>query len=304
MSSILHDLTAKNERINYLFEEQIISIKQEASKGPVEVEFASGKQSESFDLVVAADGATSRTRAIGLQCGVRDHVYPTDIWAAYFSTKKDYVGGSNISLGCSAPGGRLITTGSKRSGGGHVMMMSRGSAAAFRQAVESGQERDFVARHYTDAGWITNELIEELKTAEDYYASEVVQVKVPHLFNGRFVLVGDAGYAVGPTGFGTSIALAGAYILAGEIKKHAGDVEAGLEAYQAQMRPLIKDMQNIPSLVSSIAMPQSAWAIWLRNNIFALVAWSGIAELLQRWFGGSAFQDSSEFPLPQYEWDE
>lgn len=184
------------------------------------------------------------------------------------------------------------------------MMMSRGSAAPFRHAVEQGEEKDFVSRHYLNAGWIANQLIEELQTAEDFYASEIVQVKVPQLFDGRFVLVGDAGYAVGPTGFGTSIALAGAYVLAGEIKHHAGDVDAALEAYQAQMAPLIKKMQKIPPLVSSIAMPQSAWAIWLRNNIFALVAWSGIAELLQRWFGGGAFQDSSEFPLPQYEWDE
>lgn len=304
LSTILHDLTAKNERIKYFFDEQIVSIKQGTKEGPVEVEFASGERSESFDLVVAADGATSRTRAIGLQCSVRDHVHPTDIWAAYFSTKKDYVGGSNISLGCSAPGGRLITTGSKRSGGGHVMMMSRGSATAFRRAVESSRERDFVARHYTDAGWITNELIEELTTAEDFYASEVVQVKVPQLFNGHFVLVGDAGYAVGPTGFGTSIALAGAYILGGEINKHSGDLKAGLEAYQTQMQPLIKEMQKIPPLVSFIAMPQSAWTIWLRNNIFAVVAWSGIAEVLQRWFGGGAFGDSKEFPLPTYKWDE
>lgn len=183
------------------------------------------------------------------------------------------------------------------------MMMSRGTAAAFRQASEQGREREFVAEHYTDAGWISNELVEELKTAEDFYASEIVQVKVPRLHKGRLVLVGDAGYAVGPRGFGTSIALAGALILAGEIKKHAGDVEAALEAYDGQMRPLIKKMQKIPPFLGSIVAPQSAWVIWARNCIFALVAWSGIAEFLERFFAG-AFEDSKEFPLPEYEWSE
>lgn len=182
------------------------------------------------------------------------------------------------------------------------MFMSKGSSEAFRQAVEKGEERKFVADEYQDAGWITNDLIEEMKTAEDFYASEVVQVKVPQLSKGRFVLVGDAGYAAGPTGFGTSLALTAAYILAGEIRKHSDDLRAGLEAYEAQMRPLIKEMSRIPPFVDSIAAPQSAWAIWIRNHVFALVAWSGIAELLGRLFGG-AFGSTDEYPLPEYEWE-
>jgi flavin-dependent dehydrogenase len=49
--------------------------------------------------------------------------------------------------------------------------------------------------------------------SEDFYAGEIVQAKIPRLYDGRVVLVGDAGYAAGPTGSGTSLALAGAYIL-------------------------------------------------------------------------------------------
>jgi len=45
--------------------------------------------------------------------------------------------------------------------------------------------------------------------AKDFYASEIVQVKVPSLFRYGFVLVGDAGYAASLTGGGTSLALAG-----------------------------------------------------------------------------------------------
>ncbi|KAK4495854.1 hypothetical protein PRZ48_013122 [Zasmidium cellare] len=305
LSTILHDLTNRHESIRYKFNEQVLSIKQHATAGLLEVAFASGRQNAPFDLVVAADGATSRTRAIGLECGVRDHIHSTDTWAAYFSTKKNYTNGDKVSLGYSAPGGRFMNAGYKPSGGSHAMMMGRGTASAnaFRQAAEQGRTREFVAEQYSNAGWISNDLVEELKTADDFYASEIVQVKVPTLHKGRFVLVGDAGYAVGPTGFGTSIALAGAYVLAGEIKKHSGDVDAALEAYERQMRPLIKDMQKIPPFVGSIAAPQSAWAIWVRNQLFAFVAWSGVAEFLQRFLGG-AFKNSKEFPLPEYEWDE
>ena len=44
--------------------------------------------------------------------------------------------------------------------------------------------------------------------AGDFYASDIVSVKVQSLHYGRFVLVGDAGYAPGVSDTGTSLALA------------------------------------------------------------------------------------------------
>jgi 2-polyprenyl-6-methoxyphenol hydroxylase-like FAD-dependent oxidoreductase len=129
-----------------------------------------------------------------------------------------------------------------------------------------------------------------------------VQVKTPDLYKGRFVLVGDAGYAAGLTGAGTSLALAGAYILAGELGKHKGDIAAGLQGYEQQIRPLINKMQVIPPLVTTILAPQTAWGIWLRNNIFAFIAWTGLIEFAQRYIGAS-FGDAKEFPIPEYEWE-
>lgn len=68
--------------------------------------------------------------------------------------------------------------------------------------------------------------------SEDFYASEMVQVKVPSVYRGRIALVGDAGYAPGPTGTGTSLAIAGAYLLAGEVGRHKDDLAAGLRSYE------------------------------------------------------------------------
>lgn len=41
----------------------------EKDNGPIKVEFANGLPPSEYDLVVAADGATSTTRAMGLGCG-------------------------------------------------------------------------------------------------------------------------------------------------------------------------------------------------------------------------------------------
>lgn len=136
--------------------------------------------------------------------------------------------------------------------------------------------------------------------AEDFYANEIVQVKPPNLSRGRFVLVGDAGYAAA-LGSGTTLAIAGAYVLAGEVGKHKGDLAGALKAYEAQMRPMIDDLQKIPLLFPTLMAPQTVWGIWLQNHIFAFITWSRILEFAQRFFSGS-FANSNKYRPPEYEW--
>jgi 2-polyprenyl-6-methoxyphenol hydroxylase-like FAD-dependent oxidoreductase len=310
LANVLYDLTKDNISINYIFSEQIASIQQiGASDSDIIVEFANGSATSAFDLVVACDGATSRTRAMGLGCNVRDHIVPANSWAAYFSTKQDLLHGSKVGQGYSAVGGRSVTIGPDPSGSSRVMLMdvyppgNRDMIRPFRQASAQGNDalKRYVAQLYRDVGWKTEVAIQEMMLSEDFYASEIVQVKVPSLYKGRFVLVGDAGYAAGPTGGGTTLALAGAYYLAGELGKHSGDIAAGLESYEKRMQPLITELQKIPPFVSTILAPQTAWGIWLRNHIFALVAWTGIAEYAQRYLG-AAFASTEAFSLPDYKW--
>lgn len=142
--------------------------------------------------------------------------------------------------------------------------------------------------------------MEAMMGSSDFYASEMVQVKVPNLHKEGFVLVGDAGYAPGPTGLGTTLAMTGAYVLAGELGRHKGDLAAGLKGYEERMRPIIDDMQKIPPLVPGVAAPQTAWGIWLRDNIFAFLAWTNILEYAQRYIGGSAV-GTDKYGLPDYD---
>ena len=297
-------------RVEYLFGESVAFVRQSCDdEGSVEVAYTSGRSAERFNLVVACDGATSRTRALAFSCEVRDHVHPTNIWAAYFSTSRDLLEGGKIAQGLSAVGGRLITLGPDTPTQNRVMLMAvlpsshTDAITTFREASAQGPEalKQHVAHHFQHAEWKTNLLLEEMHCAEDFYASEIVQVKCPSLYKGRVVLVGDAGYAAGQTGNGTTLALTGAYILAGELSQHPGDLAAGLEAYEQRMRPLIDSMQKVPPFVSTFAAPQTAWGITVRNLAFAALARSGVVGFAQRYLG-AAFADSKEFPLPEYSW--
>ena len=310
LAQILLDMTKDNENIRYLFGEQVVSVQQNKTQnGPVTVEFANGSPTSEYELVVACDGATSRTRAIGLGCGARDYVESANCWAAYFSISQDLLEGKKVGLAHSAVRGRFVAIGPDPSGVSRCTIMGiyprhdHNATTPFREAMKQGDEalKQFIAKQFSDVGWKTKEIIKGMMESKDFYASEIVQVKPPSLCKGRFVLVGDAGCAAGPTGGGTSLALAGAYLLPGEILKHKGDLAAGLRGYQDRMQPIIKDLQVIPPLVPTVMAPQTAWGLWLRNLIFALIAGSRILEILQRIFA-SAFASSDKYDIPDYDW--
>jgi len=63
LAQILFDLTKDNKNIKYVFGEQVTSMQQPNEKDdrPITVEFANGFLTSDYDLVVACDGATSRT---------------------------------------------------------------------------------------------------------------------------------------------------------------------------------------------------------------------------------------------------
>ncbi|GAM83047.1 hypothetical protein ANO11243_010330 [Dothideomycetidae sp. 11243] len=310
LSEILYGYTKNNKDVTYIFGEEIASMSQSASNssGPVRVEFANGTKPQDFDLVVACDGAFSRTRASAFGWGAREHVKAINAWAAYFCIQSDLLDGSRIGRGRSAVGGRFVTVGSDPGGFSRIMLINvhgmdkDDRMIPYRQATAQGTDelKRYIAQHYADAGWIVDRVLDEMMDSKDFYSSEFVKVQVPKLSNGRVVLVGDSGYAA-PTGNSTSMALAGAYILAGELGKHPGDIEAGLKAYEERIQPLIDDMQKLSPFVFTIMAPQTAWGIWIRNHLFALIAWTGLVEFVSKYLA-PGFASTKAFPLPEYEW--
>jgi 2-polyprenyl-6-methoxyphenol hydroxylase-like FAD-dependent oxidoreductase len=317
LARILFGLTKDNGNVKYVFGEQVVSMQHDNSNnGPVTVEFANGLPKAEFDLVVACDGATSRTRAMGLGCGVRDYTEPLNWWAAHFSIPRDLLQGSNMGESYSAVGGRFAGIGPDKSPGVNqvtflgiharnsdpkVMQPFREAQAQKQGENDNTALKEFVARHYTGAGWKCDEIVKHMMHAQDFYASEFVQVKLPSFSKGRFVLVGDAGYA-GALGSGTTLALTGAYVLAGEICRHGDDLSAGLKAYEERMHPIVDELQKVPPFITAVLAPQTSWGLWVRNSILAFVSWSGIMEVSQRIFGG-AFAAGDKFALPDYEWE-
>jgi 2-polyprenyl-6-methoxyphenol hydroxylase-like FAD-dependent oxidoreductase len=119
-----------------------------------------------------------------------------------------------------------------------------GDNERYTAALSAGNEAymTLLEKDFADAGWIAPEVLTAMKESDDFYASEGAQVRTEKLCDGRIVLLGDAGYAT--QGIGTSNAILGGYVLAGELMSNQWNVEAALEKYQELILPFVKAAQD------------------------------------------------------------
>lgn len=83
-------------------------------------------------------------------------------------------------------------------------------------------------------------------------------------------MLGDA--AFGPsffTGQGTSMALVGAYMMAGALAAHA-EPSVAFETYEAATRPYVTANQGLVKDGSTMVAPGSSLALWARNCMIRL----------------------------------
>jgi hypothetical protein len=80
-----------------------------------------------------------------------------------------------------------------------------------------------------------------MQGCEDLYFDAVSQVEMDSWSRGRVALVGDACFAPSLlSGQGSSFAMAGAYLLAGELGASDGDYEAAFGRHQSRFKPFIE----------------------------------------------------------------
>ena len=66
---------------------------------------------------------------------------------------------------------------------------------------------------------------------------------------------------------GTSLAIVGAYVLAGEIAKCGDDYKEGLNMYEETMRPYVKKARDLLPGAPALANPQTKWGVAVFNSI-------------------------------------
>ncbi len=72
--------------------------------------------------------------------------------------------------------------------------------------------------------------------AREFYLDSLSRVDIDHYAKGRVVLLGDAAYGNTLGGFGTGLAVVGAYVLAGELAAADGDHRVAFRRYEELFR--------------------------------------------------------------------
>jgi len=280
-------LDEASDGVEHRFDDAIASVDDDGAG--VDVRFESGG-SERFDLVVAAEGIGSSTRKIVFADEAR--IEPFGLSSAYFSIPKGGNDGKDARW-FNAPGGRSVFLRPDPHGTTRVVLSIQENLTDWDNLPREEQKRK-VAERYADAGWETPRVLEGMKETDDFYFHTIALVKMDRFHKGRVALTGDAAWAV--MGSGTTLALIGPYVLAGELAR-ADDIARALVNYDKVMRPYVDQAHKIPSWGPKALQPATRFGIALQHAALRAVTAPGIRELTKRLASaGADLPDLPDYP--------
>ncbi|HEX8983109.1 MAG TPA: FAD-dependent monooxygenase, partial [Ktedonobacterales bacterium] len=267
LARMLYELT--KDEVEYCFGDSIQSLEQD--EAGVDVTFERGG-SRRFNLVVGADGLHSavRTLAFGDEarferyCGYQFGVFTTD----------NYLGLGEASIQMYGVPGKLVALRSTRG------KQTLAAFFLFKQPTklhyhddDVGQHKRLLAEVFAGDGWEVPRLLEKMRTAPDLYFDAVSQIHMERWSHGRVALLGDAGYCPSLlTGQGSTLAMMGAYILAGELKVALGDHQVAFPQYEQAFRKVVSQEQKKVGATASFLIPSTPLGLWMKTHLFPLLA--------------------------------
>ncbi|MFI6520050.1 FAD-dependent monooxygenase [Spirillospora sp. NPDC050679] len=236
-------LAAAGDGVEYLYGDSIAELEQDEDE--VRVVFDSGLR-RAFDLVVGADGLHSNTRRLAFG-PESDYLRNLGTYLAVWTTP-NFLGLDRWQVFHQVPGSTV---------GGGTMSVRDNTEARVYLGFQSDTPVDYDHRdteaqkklmqeRLADGGWEMPRMLEYMWDAPDFHFDAMAQIHMDAWSNGRVVLLGDAGYCGSPlSGQGTTMAMVGAYVLAGELKKAGGDHVAAFAAYESELRDYVAANQRL-----------------------------------------------------------
>jgi 2-polyprenyl-6-methoxyphenol hydroxylase-like FAD-dependent oxidoreductase len=289
---LLYDETKDN--VNYMFNKTVESFEQDEKQ--VLAHFSDGT-SDTFDLLVGADGQGSRIRK-AIHPEVSDPYRHLGLHMAYYFIPREEAD-NNIRRTYLAAGGRMIMRRSHNPTETQVYFVLKDdtpeTASIHRASVE--QQKEFWAQKFRGCGWQSERFLEGMKTTDNFYSQEVIQVCVDTWHKGRVVLLGDAAHCPSPfSGMGTTGSFVGAYVLAGELSRNPDDLSLALTNYDKTLRPFVNEIQNVNATAIRMTIPDSHWGVAIIHWVAWLVCLLRIPALFSRF----SSEEKGGWPLPDY----
>lgn len=275
--------------VEIIFGDTITKIDQNEKE--VFVTFQSGK-TRNFDLLVGADG---------LHSNVRNLVFGSETqFEKYFGYYTSSFTIDNFSLGNNAFSMynvpyRQVAVYSKNENQSTTFFIFTSPEKLSYQHHDIEKQKQFLKTEFENSGWKCSQLLSHINSTTDFYFDSVSQIKIDSWYKGRVTLVGDAGYCPSLlSGKGSTLAMVGAYILAGELKQAHGNYQTAFKQYEIVFKPFMEKKQKAARSFAKSFIPKSNFGIWLRNKVFKLMSSSIFSKLFL-----NQFRDS-ELKLKEY----
>ncbi|MGJ6122163.1 FAD-dependent monooxygenase [Mycolicibacterium sp. Y3] len=272
LSEIYYD--ASRDDAEYLFGDQITAIADDGR-----VTFAHGR-SRRFDVVVGADG---------LHSGVRQIVFgdvPERFLGGYLSVvsvPKSFAREGEMTGYYEPNRVAMVYTADHLDDARAVFVFRPVTPLAFDHRDVSRQKRQ-LCDAFTGVSGEVDTWLAEVERTPAFYFDAITQLEMTTWSKGRVTLVGDAGYCPGPAvGGSTSLAVYGAYVLAGELARgkdiFASDerlreeqistderlreeqISTAFAAYEAIMMPSVVSARAFAATTAKTIVPGSRWGV-------------------------------------------
>ncbi|TVT51876.1 FAD-dependent oxidoreductase [Amycolatopsis rhizosphaerae] len=252
LARILYERTAND--CEYLFGDSVRSLTDTGSGVDVTFDRAAPR---TFDLVVGADGIHSMVRKLafgpepefvhqsGYHYALAELREPLD-WPVRMYNEP----------------GRLVATGGPKA---PVFFVFKSSSLRYDR-YDPEQQRRLVIDAYRGVGWRTGEVLAAVAKGGEFYLDSISRVAIDRYASGRVVLLGDSAYGNTLGGFGTGLAMVGAYVLAGELLAADGDHRVAFRRYEEKFRPYAKTAGK--SSAGPFLAPPTRLRMRMRNRMF------------------------------------
>jgi 2-polyprenyl-6-methoxyphenol hydroxylase-like FAD-dependent oxidoreductase len=287
---ILYDST--RAKVEYLFDDSITALAQDDTG--VDVTFERGG-SRRFDLVIGADGLHSNVRRIAFGTESQ-YIHDLGYYNSVF-TVPNHLGLDHTARFVNVPGKTAGTYSARDNTEAKALFYFASEPLKYDRHDAAAQQR-ILTDAFTGVGWEVPRLLAAISESPDWYFDSVSQIKMPSYSIGRISLVGDAGYCASPlSGMGTSLAIVGAYVLAGELAAAGGDHVRGFSEYEERMRGFVKACQKQGKDSGQWFVPGSKAFLKIRNLNFKLLPylpWRKLIDALPLKVGNSI--DLPDYP--------
>ncbi|WP_428329809.1 FAD-dependent monooxygenase [Mucilaginibacter sp.] len=289
--NILYNKT--KDDVKYVFGKYITAIDQHDDN--VEVTFSDGDK-EVYDLLIAADGVRSTTRY--LIFGDEPEIKFVGLYNAWYTIPKKATD-TQWARWYTATGSRVMLIRPDNHGTVRASFSFLSNDTSI-QKLSNSEQKKILKEKLSGAGWEEDRLAKEIEKNNDVYFDGISQVHAPRWFNGRTGMIGDAAYCPTPlTGMGTTLAIVGAYLLAGELSRHYKYKDA-FTAYEKRMRPFVKNVQRLPPGVPWLAHPKSKFGVAVVNTVAGILASQFIKKVGKLFSSKNKDTAKDEIELPDF----